>query len=385
MEDYAMLFAENLRRFRKHLKMTQEQLGERLGYTEKAVSKWEGGNSIPPAETLILLADALNVSLDDLFGHSSQADYYLGIDGGATKTTFALADRQGNILQKIVLGPSNPFDLGFAAAAAIIEQGINQITSHMHRRKIAMFAGISGGGMHEMRERFKMLFASYGFLRADNGSDALNIIAAGLKGSDGIIVIMGTGISCFVSCNGEITRLGGLGYLFDRGGSGYNLGNDAIYAACCDEDGTGERTLITRLLCEECKSAPLSKNIFQFYNAGKTGIASFAPVVFEAYAQGDKVAEEILDRNMKSVASLIASAGRCFGDKTSPIKVSFVGGLTKQWDVLFPMISRHLEEIEAEKDFDINVFDGDVVVGALACAGMPIDGKTINCKQLFAD
>ena len=115
MENFSKIFADNLRHFRKEMKLTQEQLAARLGYTEKAISKWEQGMSIPPADTLLILADTLNVSLDDLFGHTSQPTYYLGVDGGATKTSFALADSEGSIINEIVLGPSNPFDLGFDA------------------------------------------------------------------------------------------------------------------------------------------------------------------------------------------------------------------------------------------------------------------------------
>ena len=91
MDNYSKIFADNLRHFRKELKLTQEQLADKLGYTEKAISKWEQGASIPPADTLLMLADALNVGLDDLFSHTSQPTYYLGVDGGATKTAFARA------------------------------------------------------------------------------------------------------------------------------------------------------------------------------------------------------------------------------------------------------------------------------------------------------
>ena len=373
MDNYSKIFAENLRRFRKHMKITQQQLGEKLGYTEKAVSKWEGGNSIPPAETLIPLADTLNVSLDELFSHSSLPEYYLGIDGGATKTTFALADRDGNILQKIVLGPSNPFDLGINAATEVLEKGIAQITANIHKRKISLFAGISGGGAYETRERLKVFFDSFGFLRAENGSDSANIIAAGLKGEDGAVIIMGTGSSCFVSRGGEQLCVGGLGYLFDHGGSGYDLGNAAIRAACCAEDGSGEPTLIHKYMLEVCKTKTVRENIFNFYSMGKSGIASYAPIIFKAYEAGDKLAEQVLKKNMSHVANLAITAGKYLGKCEGKIKIVCVGGLTKQNAILHPMIDEVLSEKGVKDKFDISVFDGDVVIGALINAGMPCE------------
>ena len=370
MDTYAKIFADNLRRFRKHMHWTQEQLGEKLGYSEKAVSKWESGNSIPPAETLLVLADALNVSLDDLFSHTSVPHYYLGIDGGGTKTTFALADRTGTILQKIVLGPSNPFDIGFEAAAELISRGINQITSNIYKKKVSAFAGISGGGTEKMKERFKAFLDGFGFLNVDNDSDAANIIAAGLKGEDGIVVIMGTGSSCFVSKDGQRTLVGGLGYLFDHAGSGYDLGNEAIRAACCQEDGSGPSTAIRDLMLEKLGTDTVHENLAHFYTIGKRGIASYSPIVMQAYSMGDKVAEQILINNMKHVANLIVTASGHLEKTESPIKVVCVGGLTNECEHIFPMIYNHLYKMGYEGRFEISAFNGDVVMGALFMAGV---------------
>ena len=130
-----MVFAENLRRYRQKQGLTQLELGRKINYSEKAVSKWESGASIPPSAALLLLADALCVTLDDLFYHGAPL-YYLAIDGGATKTTFALADNSGNIIRTIRLGPSNPFDLGFSAASEVLDECIRKITDGISFRKI---------------------------------------------------------------------------------------------------------------------------------------------------------------------------------------------------------------------------------------------------------
>lgn len=374
MENYSRIFAENLRHIRKQLKLTQEQLAEKLGYSEKAISKWEQGSSIPPAESLLLLADALNVSLDDLFSHTSLPTYYLGIDGGATKTSFALADAEGNLVNEIVLGPSNPIDLGFEAASDILAKGINEITANIRKKKISLFAGISGGGVPDMKDRFHTFFESFGFLRTENGSDAENIIAAGLRGEDGAIIIMGTGSSCFVSRDGDITRIGGLGYLFDHAGSGYDIGNEAIRAAMCAEDKSGKDTLIRKYVLEQTGFTNALENLSYFYSIGKSGVASFSPTVFKAYDEGDEVAEQILDRNMAHVAHLAATALKRFPDAKCPIKIAMVGGLTKRWDILYPMIEKHLKKNGAFGKVNLEVFEGDVVVGALLRAGAPLKG-----------
>ena len=371
--DCSIYFSENLRKFRKKMNLTQQSLGDLIGYTEKAVSKWESGASVPPIETLILLSDILNVSLDELVSRPSKPEYYLGIDGSANKTTFALGDRNGRILQKIVLGPSNPFDIGISGATAVIDEGIKLITSGINKRKISMFAGLSGGGAHETKEMIRAHLAGLGFLKTDNGSDSANIISAGLGNDDGAVVVMSTGSACFIK-KGDAphTRIGGFGYLFDHGGSGYDLGNAAIRAALCAEDGSGEKTLILDHMLKALKTRSVNENIFNFYSMGKVGIASYAPVIFDAYTDGDKLAENILRRNMERVAELIITASKRFDDTDKKVKIVCVGGLTKQADILFPMLYSEIEKIGDINRFDISVFDNDVVVGALINAGMPV-------------
>ena len=47
MEDLKQIFAENLSALRKKKGWTQMELAERLHYSDKAVSKWERGESLP--------------------------------------------------------------------------------------------------------------------------------------------------------------------------------------------------------------------------------------------------------------------------------------------------------------------------------------------------
>ena len=59
-------FGEFIYQKRKELWLTQDELGYKLGVTNKAVSKWENDLSAPDISTLPILADILNVSLDEL-------------------------------------------------------------------------------------------------------------------------------------------------------------------------------------------------------------------------------------------------------------------------------------------------------------------------------
>ena len=54
----------NLRQLRKEHKLTQVELQMRTGIKQALLSKFENGERIPPTETLMILADFYNASID---------------------------------------------------------------------------------------------------------------------------------------------------------------------------------------------------------------------------------------------------------------------------------------------------------------------------------
>ena len=60
------IIAANIADLRKKNSMTQQELAARLNYTDKAISKWERGESIPDVITLVQLSELFGVTVDDL-------------------------------------------------------------------------------------------------------------------------------------------------------------------------------------------------------------------------------------------------------------------------------------------------------------------------------
>ncbi len=63
-----MSIGKNIAKYRKAKGLTQEELGAKLGVTNQAVSKWESETSMPDVMLLPEIADALNITLNDLYG-----------------------------------------------------------------------------------------------------------------------------------------------------------------------------------------------------------------------------------------------------------------------------------------------------------------------------
>ena len=56
----------NIASYRKRMRLTQAGLAEKLNYSDKAVSKWERGESAPDVQTLVQLAELYDVTVNDL-------------------------------------------------------------------------------------------------------------------------------------------------------------------------------------------------------------------------------------------------------------------------------------------------------------------------------
>ena len=66
-----MILNETIAALRRSRHLTQEELGERLGVSAQAVSKWENSISMPDVSLLPLIAEVLEVDLNALFGHAA--------------------------------------------------------------------------------------------------------------------------------------------------------------------------------------------------------------------------------------------------------------------------------------------------------------------------
>lgn len=85
-----------------------------LQYSEKTVSKWECGACIPDIDVLFGIANIFNVSIEKLF--EGTTEYFLGIDGGGTKTELVLTDEEGNVINTLKTSTCNPVDIGLDKA-----------------------------------------------------------------------------------------------------------------------------------------------------------------------------------------------------------------------------------------------------------------------------
>ena len=361
--NYEKSFSINMRRLRKKFKMTQKSLADAIGYSEKTVSKWETEGSIPSIEALFRVANIFRVSIVELF-RCDETIYYLGIDGGGTKTEFALSGPDDKIVCRIFMDGCNPNTVGIEQTKRIIEDGIAQVCDDVTLSSVVVYAGIAGCASGNYADEIKAMLKKMSFAACDVGSDNNSIVAAGLGNREGITMILGTGICCYVVKKEEMKRIAGWGYLFDNGGSSFHIGRDAINAFFSAHDGTGKETSLVQRIKQDfdCSNADFLKYL---YKGGNKLVSSFAMCVFEEAEKGDDVSIAILKKNVAEIARLIRASLSHFSTHNERIPVILSGGLTKQ-KLLLPYLTNSLgDDI---KRCDIQVLGVPPVCGALELA-----------------
>ena len=65
---------EFIAKLRKDKGLTQEQFGDKMGVTNKTVSRWETGKYLPPADILLLMSELFDVSINELLAGQRLSD-----------------------------------------------------------------------------------------------------------------------------------------------------------------------------------------------------------------------------------------------------------------------------------------------------------------------
>ena len=312
----------------------------------------------------------------------------IGIDGGGTKTAAVILNRRGQALGFGLGGPSTygvvppevtRASIAEAAEAAARQAGID--SPHFD----AAFLGLGNVVSETDRAAVQEIALSLGLAeeaRIGVDHDIRIALAGGLSGRAGIVMIAGTGSSCFgVNAAGESWRSGGWGPLIDDEGSSYWLGIQAMRAAVFDYDGRGQRTLLTQSVCDRFSIQCMDDLMNRLYAAEmpRTEIAALAPLIFAAAAKGDVVAQSIIRYGCEAMADCAQAVARRLDLDTGPSELAITGGLTNAGALLLhpfqDAVKRRLPACQVKEAELIPVIGAALL--ALEMLGQSIGGEVI--------
>lgn len=290
----------------------------------------------------------------------------LGIDAGGTKTVGLLADGDGRVLAEAREGGANLHTHGELGVEKVIDGLLERLTSG--GRADALCLGIAGVDRPEDEAVVRGILRRLGHReRTSVVNDAIIALVAGAPERHGIVVLAGTGsIAYGMDRAGRSSRSGGLGAILADEGSAYWLGSRALVAAVRAADGRGPATALGDLVLGALDIVSVSELVALVYPAPglpRHRVAALAPLVEQAAAAGDKVANELLD----AAARELALSGRAVVGRLSlspPYPVVLAGGTFKACPSLVARVSRALDIAGAE----IRLLSGEPALGAVALA-----------------
>lgn len=263
----------------------------------------------------------------------------IGIDGGGTSTRVALATHEGEVLGIGTAGAGNFHDVGADTVRSHIDQALSQawaLASVPSKQADAAFLGLGSVVSAEDRETIHQIAEDLSLARNGNvgvDHDLRVALAGGLVGEPGIILIAGTGASCFGRAqDGRVWRSGGWGPLLDDIGSSGWLGLQSMVAAVREYDGRGKPTVLGPRVLDALEIEEIDQIMRRVDSEGLTRreMGALGKLVTEAAAEGDFVAQEIIATGTDALATLIATVSSKLELATSlgTVPVAVTGGLS---------------------------------------------------------
>ncbi len=245
--------------------------------------------------------------------------YFVGVDGGGTKTALVACTADGGVVASAVCGPLNYHFIGLDAALKNLKEGIAALG--LPRGSIAA-VGIGDPSIDDESEspvakKFAALAARHIGAPVHVRSDAYMALFALTGGKKtGVLVISGTG-SMAIGENetGEVVVAGGWGRLTGDEGSGYYIGREGICAALRAADAVAPQTTLTTAALSYFGVCAPRELIPVFYGEKEPDVAGFARSVAKCAEDGDKMAQGILlDAAARLAGYAVALIGYCHAD-----------------------------------------------------------------------
>jgi len=295
-------------------------------------------------------------------------DVFLGFDAGGTKTTCVVLDAASHFLAEAAGGPGNPLRIGFTKASFALEDTALRALGEAHQGTEsvrAICAGVAGAGRPRIARRL-ISYLSHAFPQASVRviTDIEIALEAALAPGNvdsrtneaGIVIVAGTG-SAVGGRNsaGKTARAGGWGPWIGDPGSAYDIGRRAVEAALRARDHLGPSTALgEKILRAEEAAAKAQDWDTILERIAKRPDAVFPrlfPVVTDAAAAGDVVAQQILASAAKSLASLAKGVIDSLDFKDEPFTVAKSGGVFGHSKYLDDALDQELARIVPNAHF----------------------------------
>ena len=308
----------------------------------------------------------------------SHRGFFIGIDGGGTKTVGLLADQAGHILAKAEAGASNYHAVGEEQAKRVLADVTSQLIADAGAalESCTCCLGLAGVASPVDRNVIGRICDEIGI--PDNRiltHDAQIARVGGAGELSGVIIIAGTGSIVYgIDGSGREAHAGGWGHLLGDEGSGYDIARRALQAVARAADGRGDLTSLSSLMLDALGFSHPRALIPWIHSVSKDKVAQLASAVFDAANANDSVAQEILEE----AADELTLAARVVIDKlgfSQPFNLVLSGGIFTHQPTFVASVRSRLKNLAP--DARVSLPKREPAYGAVLLAISQFGGNTI--------
>ncbi|MGH7538081.1 MAG: BadF/BadG/BcrA/BcrD ATPase family protein [Gemmatimonadales bacterium] len=268
----------------------------------------------------------------------------MGVDAGGSHTAAAISRADFAILGRAE-GPGAPLRPGGAAATAAAVAEVSNRAARVADIPLPVeraVVGAAGAGRAQERHDLRVALAAHGLARlVEVVADGEIALAAVFGTEPGILVNAGTGSIAYArDRQGRLRRSGGYGWQLGDAGGGYWIGRRALAEAAKARDRMGEGTLLARVLAA-LGLREFDELVRWAATASPSQVASLAPRVFSAAADGDPAAQRITAEAAQELVELALVVEPMFSPD-DPVLLATGGGLLTPASPLYVAFSERL-------------------------------------------
>lgn len=280
-----------------------------------------------------------------------RAGYFLGVDGGGTKTAFVLTDGEGRELARHEGGSSYHIQVGFEALHALLHEGVRAVLDKagVSAEDVAFaFFGLPAHGEDSQVQPFLDVIpeAVLGHHRYACGNDMICGWAGSLGGEDGVNIVAGTGSIGYGERQGLAARGGGWGEVFSDEGSAYWIAVQGLNAFSRMADGRLPRGPLHDLLTTELElksDLDLCAYVYAKASPQRDRIAALSRLVARAATQGDEAARRIFAEAGRELAAIVeAIRQRLRYEPGETVNLSYSGGVFQGGELILQPFRQQL-------------------------------------------
>ncbi|MBY9062052.1 N-acetylglucosamine kinase [Sphingomonas yunnanensis] len=264
------------------------------------------------------------------------AGFYLGVDGGGTKTEFVCIDAAGAVIARAVTGTTYHLEVGEGEAVRRIAEGVSSVCTQIGAAPAHLahvFLGLPAYGEDSAVDpRLDAAVRDLlGHARYRCGNDMVCGWAGSLACADGINVVAGTGSIAYGERGGRGARAGGWGEVFGDEGSAYWIAREGLAAFSRMSDGRAAVGPLHGLLREALAlddDLALCERVMGPRGMARGELAALATIVSRAAEEGDEAARAILAAAAAELVLLATALRVRLGfDPAERVAVSWSGGV----------------------------------------------------------